>query len=78
MLDVVAPRSEDTRFDKNLIAAAKGTDLIIHVLVLIAIPFCGNVYWRLERTRRAQEIEADLVEQQLTDNFETTSVGGDA
>ena len=54
------------------------TNLIIHALVLVAVPFCGNVYWRLEKTRRAQEIEADLVEQQLTEDFETTSIGGDA
>lgn len=53
------------------------TNLIIHALVLVAVPFCGNVYWRLEKTRRAQEVETDLVEQQLTENFETTSVGGD-
>ena len=31
---MVAPRSGDTRFDKNLIAAAKGTDLIIHEVAL--------------------------------------------
>ena len=54
------------------------TNLIIHALVLVAVPFCGNVYWRLEKTRRTQEIEADLVEQQLTEDFETTSIGGDA
>ena len=54
------------------------TDLLIHALVLVAVPFCGNVYWRLEKKRRAQEVQTDLVEQQLTDNFETTSVGGDA
>ena len=54
------------------------TSLLIHVLILISVPFCGNVYWRLERSRRVREIETDLVEQHLTDNFETTSVGGDA
>jgi len=54
------------------------TNLIIHGLVLVAVPFCGNVYWRLEKTRRGQEIETDLIDQQLTDNFATTSVGGDA
>lgn len=57
--------------------AVAATDLIIHALVLVAVPVCGNVYWRLEKTRRAQEIQTDLVEQQLTENFETTSVGGD-
>ncbi|MDP6666533.1 MAG: hypothetical protein QF357_03945 [Dehalococcoidia bacterium] len=54
------------------------TSLLVHVLVLLSVPFCGNVYWRLERTRRAEEINNDLVEQQLTDNYVTTSVGGDA
>lgn len=56
----------------------EATSLLIHVLILLSVPFCGNVFWRLERTRRTQEINADLVEQQLTDNFETTSIGGDA
>ena len=54
------------------------TSLLIHSLVLVAVPFCGNVYWRLEKARRTQEIHTDLVEQHLTDNFETTSIGGDA
>ncbi len=56
----------------------EATSLLIHVLILLSVPFCGNVFWRLERARRTQEINADLVEQQLTDNFETTSIGGDA
>ncbi len=56
----------------------EATSLLIHVLILLSVPFCGNVFWRLERTRRTQEINADLVEQQLTDNFETASIGGDA
>ena len=54
------------------------TGLLIHAIVLVAVPFCGNVYWRLERSRRVRAIQTDLVEQQLTENFETTSVGGDA
>lgn len=56
----------------------EATSLFIHVLILVSVPFCGSVFWRLERTRRTQEINADLVERQLTDNFETTSIGGDA
>lgn len=58
--------------------AVEATSLLIHVLILVSVPFCGNVFWRLERTRRTLEIDADLVEKQLTDNFETTSTGGDA
>jgi hypothetical protein len=54
------------------------TGLLIHLIILVAVPFCGNVYWRLERSRRVSEIETDLIEQQLTDNFETTPSGGDA
>jgi len=57
---------------------AMTTALLIHLIILVSVPFCGAVYWRLERARRVSEIETDLVEQQLTDNFETTSVGGDA
>jgi hypothetical protein len=49
------------------------SSLIIHALVLVAVPFCGNVYWRLERTRRVQELHTDLAEQALTDNFELSS-----
>jgi len=56
----------------------EATSLLIHMLILLSVPFCGGVFWRLERTRRTQEINADMVEQQLTDNFETTSTGGDA
>jgi hypothetical protein len=54
------------------------TSLIVHALILVAVPFCGNVYWRLERSRRVSEIETDLVEQHLTDNFEVASLGDDA
>jgi hypothetical protein len=54
------------------------TSLIVHALMLVAVPFCGNVFWRLERSRRVSEIETDLVEQHLTDNFEVASLGGDA
>ena len=61
----------------NNAGTVDGTNLIVHALVLVAVPFCGGVYWRLEKKRRAQEIQADLVEQQLTDNFQTTSIGGD-
>jgi hypothetical protein len=49
------------------------SSLIIHALVLVAVPFCGNVYWRLERSRRVDEIHTDLVEQALTDSFELSS-----
>ena len=54
------------------------TALLMHVIILVAVPFCGNVYWRLERSRRVSELETDLIEQHLTDNFETTPSGGDA
>jgi hypothetical protein len=54
------------------------TNLLIHGLILVSVPFCGNVYWRLERSRRVHEIETDLVEQELTDSFEVSSVGGDS
>lgn len=54
------------------------TSLLIHAMILVSVPFCGNVYWRLEKARRAEEIQADLVEQHLTDNFEVASIGGDA
>lgn len=50
------------------------TNLIVHALILVSVPFCGNVYWRLERSRRVQEIQTDLVEQELTDTFEMSSV----
>ena len=53
------------------------TTLLVHAMILVSIPFCGNVYWRLERSRRAEEIQTDLFEQHLTDNFKVTSIGGD-
>ena len=31
--------------------------LIAHLVVLVAVPFCGNVYWRLERDRRERDAE---------------------
>lgn len=58
--------------------SVEATSLLIHMLILLSVPFCGNVFWRLERTRRTLEIDADLVEKQLTDNFGTTSTEGDA
>lgn len=54
------------------------TSLLIHAIILVSVPFCGNVYWRLEKSRRTEEIQTDLAEQHLTDNFEVTSIGGDA
>jgi len=54
------------------------TALLMHAIILVAVPFCGNVYWRLERSRRVSEIETDLIERHLTDNFEMAPSGGDA
>jgi len=70
LLLVMAPIS-DGKFGDEVV-----TNLIVHSLVLVAVPFCGNVYWRLERSRRVQQIQTDLVEQELTDTFDATPIGG--
>ena len=54
------------------------TGLLVHAMVLVAVPFCGNVYWRLEKSRRTRELQTDLTEQQLTASFETTTIGDES
>ena len=52
------------------LTAAVSMDVLTHVLMMIAIPACGNVYWRLERSRRDREVHADQVEQAITESFD--------
>lgn len=47
------------------------TTMLAHVLVLAAVPVCGNVYWRLERDRRARETQNELLERQVSEQFES-------
>ena len=47
------------------------TTMLAHVLVLAAVPACGNVYWRLERGRRTREIENEQLERQVSEQFES-------
>ncbi len=47
------------------------TTMLAHVLVLAAVPVCGNVYWRLERDRRTREIENEVLERQVSEQFES-------
>ena len=47
------------------------TTMLAHVLVLVAVPACGNVYWRLERDRRTRESQNELLERQVSDQFES-------
>ncbi len=55
---------------ETAITAAVSMDVLTHVLVLIAVPACGNVYWRLERSRRDREVHAEQVEQAITESFD--------
>ena len=58
-IELAAGLSSD--FPDDDIAAA----LIAYLVVLVAVPYCGNVYWRIERARREREGELESVRQGL-------------
>ncbi len=45
--------------------------LVTHMVTLAAVPFCGNIYWRLERDRREREHRAEVIERQVTQEFDS-------
>ena len=46
--------------------------LIAHVVVLVAVPFCGNVYWRLERDRRQRDAQQAETKAQIIKSADGT------
>lgn len=56
--------------DAPAMTSALTMQVLTHVLVLIAVPACGNVYWRLERSRRNREIRTEQVEQAITESYD--------
>ena len=60
MFSSVATAVEGAAGDESGIAA-----LVAHIVVLVAVPFCGNVYWRLERDRRERSEQADEIKSEI-------------